>query len=77
MEYKTVHDLAADGEWESTAIGFKVKGGRVVWENATYTIYSQYSGKVCIGRLAHFPGFRLGVVNRYVDPATPITLVMP
>lgn len=74
MEYKTVHDLAADGEWAETHIGFKVKGGRVVWEDATYTIYSNYSGLVRIGRLDTSKGF-IDPITRYVDGATPITLV--
>lgn len=68
----TAHDLAADWAWmdEPGNVGFRLRGGRVVWEEAAYG----RSAKVRIGRiLVTSKGLR--PVFRYVDPDTLVELV--
>lgn len=71
--FKTAHDLAADWGWMDCAIGFRVKGGRVVWEEAQY-LERGAGHRVRLGRLDTSSGM-LREYHRWVDPDTPIQLV--
>ena len=67
----TAHDLAADWSWQNDAVGFRVKGGRVVWQDAEYL---EGVGRLMISRL-DTSGGNLVPRARLVDPETPVDLV--
>lgn len=72
------HDLAADGEWTERpgVVGFRVKGGRVVWEGADYPRGGWNGENVRVHRIVPSDdGLRVRALVRYVDPNTPIELV--
>lgn len=68
----TAHDLASDWSWMNTAIGFRIVGGRRVWEQAEYGEKSR--GAVRLSRVA-VTSRGLRTHKRYVLPTTPVELV--
>lgn len=69
----TVHDLAADWSVWDHAVGFTLgKRGRTVWESAVYP----EGGEMRTVRVSRFLPFTITAVYRYVDPATPVSLVI-
>lgn len=76
-EYKTVHDLASDGAWEEIpgVVGFRVKGGRVVWESASYSERGR-GYMVRVQRLIpRVSSEQIGVGEAWFAPDTQITIV--
>lgn len=72
-KYKTAHDLAADWGWMDCTTGFRVRGGRVVWEEAQYL--ERGAGlRVRLARL-DTSGGSLREYHRWVDPDMPIELI--
>lgn len=61
------HDLAADWGWMEEHSGFRLRGGRVVWEEAEYR-----GERLRIGRVEVREDGGLQPVARYVDPETEV-----
>lgn len=71
----TAHDLAADWAWLQAGARFRVKGGRVLWEEAEYLLDGKYADhKVRIGRIVD-NGRGLRAIVRWIDPNTPVELI--
>ena len=72
---RTAHEAAADWSWmeEEGVQGLRVRGGRVVWEEAQY-LERGTGRRVRLARL-HQEGGRLEQRERFVDPDTPVEVV--
>lgn len=66
-----IHDMAADWSWMDEAIGFKIKGSSVVWEEASYGP----RGGLMIQRLVVTPEGKLKPIRQYAIPTQEVTLV--
>lgn len=70
----TVFDLAADWSWMNDYCGFKLEGGRTIYEQAVYNS-NGLSNYTRISYLATRSNMKVRQVSRYVKNSTKIELV--